>query len=139
MRNILAIVERELRAYFISPIAYVILTIFVFLSGLFFRSILSQVLQMSFAFILTGLIYFHAHRGEFEEAAHAAGQSIAIAKRLGAADVMAFSFNCHPRNLLLLLRGEWPQVRANLQALCGNDKSGRNNAALAGEKRFQPA
>src|SRR5436190_17449818 len=46
MRNILAIVERELRAYFISPIAYVILTIFVFLSGLFFRSILAQVLQM---------------------------------------------------------------------------------------------
>src|SRR5438132_11776240 len=46
MRNILAIVERELRAYFTSPIAYVILTIFVFLSGLFFRSILSQVLQM---------------------------------------------------------------------------------------------
>ncbi len=46
MRNILAIVERELRAYFISPIAYVVLTIFVFLSGLFFRSILAQVLQM---------------------------------------------------------------------------------------------
>src|SRR3977135_4478562 len=46
MRNILAIVERELRAYFISPIAYVVLTIFVFLSGLFFRTILSQVLQM---------------------------------------------------------------------------------------------
>src|SRR5438552_9555094 len=46
MRNILAIVERELRAYFISPIAYVVLTIFVFLSGLFFRSILTQVLQM---------------------------------------------------------------------------------------------
>src|SRR6266705_2403554 len=46
MRNILAIIERELRAYFISPVAYVILTIFVFLSGLFFRSILTQVLQM---------------------------------------------------------------------------------------------
>src|SRR6266568_928668 len=46
MRNILAIVERELRAYFISPVAYVVLTIFVFLSGLFFRSILAQVLQM---------------------------------------------------------------------------------------------
>ena len=46
MRNILAIVERELRAYFTSPIAYVVLTIFVFLSGLFFRSILAQVLQM---------------------------------------------------------------------------------------------
>src|SRR2546430_1474459 len=31
MRNILAIIERELRAYFTSPIAYVVLTIFVFL------------------------------------------------------------------------------------------------------------
>ena len=47
MRNILAIVERELRAYFNSPIAYVVLTIFVFLSGLFFRSILAQVMQMA--------------------------------------------------------------------------------------------
>ncbi|HLH32530.1 MAG TPA: ABC transporter permease [Terriglobia bacterium] len=46
MRNIAAIVERELRAYFNSPIAYVVLTMFVFLSGIFFRSILSQVLQM---------------------------------------------------------------------------------------------
>src|SRR5580765_8704084 len=46
MRNILVIVERELRAYFSSPIAYVVLTIFVFLSGIFFRSILSQVMQM---------------------------------------------------------------------------------------------
>jgi ABC-2 type transport system permease protein len=47
MRNILAIVERELRAYFNSPIAYVVLTIFVFLSGIFFRSILAQVMQMA--------------------------------------------------------------------------------------------
>ena len=46
MRNILAIVERELRAYFNSPIAYVVLTIFIFISGLFFRSILAQVMQM---------------------------------------------------------------------------------------------
>ena len=45
MRNILAIIEREFRAYFLSPIAYVVLTIFVFLSGIFFRTILAQVLQ----------------------------------------------------------------------------------------------
>jgi len=47
VRNILAIVEREMRAYFNSPIAYVVLTIFVFLSGIFFRSILAQVMQMA--------------------------------------------------------------------------------------------
>src|SRR5213596_3121616 len=46
MRNILAIIERELRAYFTSPVAYVVLTIFALLSGFFFRSILAQVLQM---------------------------------------------------------------------------------------------
>ena len=43
MRNILAIVERELRVYFISPIAYVVLTVFALLSGLFFDGTLRQV------------------------------------------------------------------------------------------------
>lgn len=45
MRNILAIVEREIRAYFVSPVAYVVLTMFVFLSGVFFQTILSQVVR----------------------------------------------------------------------------------------------
>lgn len=45
MKNILAIAGRELRAYFSSPIAYVVLAIFVFLSGLFFQTILASMLQ----------------------------------------------------------------------------------------------
>ena len=47
MRNILAIVERELRAYFISPVAYVVLTVFVLLSGIFFLLVLNQIIQMA--------------------------------------------------------------------------------------------
>ena len=47
MKNILAIVERELRAYFISPVAYVVLTIFVLLSGVFFQTMLRQIIQMA--------------------------------------------------------------------------------------------
>ena len=47
MKNILAIVERELRAYFASPVAYVVLTIFVLLSGVFFQTILRQIVQMA--------------------------------------------------------------------------------------------
>lgn len=45
MRNILAIVERELRSYFVSPVAYVVLAIFVLLSGVFFQAILTQTVQ----------------------------------------------------------------------------------------------
>lgn len=47
MKNIIAIVERELGMYFVSPVAYVVLTIFLFLSGMFFNTVLSQLLQMS--------------------------------------------------------------------------------------------
>jgi ABC-2 type transport system permease protein len=43
MQNILAIWQREMKSYFVSPIAYVVLTVFLFLSGFFYYSILSQV------------------------------------------------------------------------------------------------
>jgi len=45
MQNILAIWQREMKSYFASPIAYVVLTVFLFLSGFFFFSILSSVVQ----------------------------------------------------------------------------------------------
>src|SRR5213594_95411 len=47
MQNILAIWQREMKAYFVSPIAYVVLTVFLFLSGFFFITILSAVIQQS--------------------------------------------------------------------------------------------
>ena len=45
MRNVLAIWQREMKAYFVSPIAYVVLTVFLFLSGFFFYGILVNVVQ----------------------------------------------------------------------------------------------
>ena len=45
MQNILAIWQREIKSYFVSPIAYVVLTVFLFLSGFFFFSYLNQVIQ----------------------------------------------------------------------------------------------
>jgi ABC-2 type transport system permease protein len=47
MKNILAIAQRELRAYFTSPIAYVVLAIFVFLSGIFFQAIIGSMMEQS--------------------------------------------------------------------------------------------
>ena len=45
MRNILVIAERDFKAYFISPIAYVVLTIFILLSGLFFNLIMGNMVE----------------------------------------------------------------------------------------------
>jgi ABC-2 type transport system permease protein len=47
MRNILAIVQREFRSYFTSPIAYIVLAIFVFLTGIFFQTILAGMMETS--------------------------------------------------------------------------------------------
>lgn len=45
MQNILAIWEREMKAYFVSPIAYVVLTLWMLLAGFFFYVILINVVQ----------------------------------------------------------------------------------------------
>ena len=40
MRHVLTIARREIESYFVSPIAYSVMTIFTFVSGLFFSNML---------------------------------------------------------------------------------------------------
>jgi ABC-2 type transport system permease protein len=40
MRHVLAIARREIESYFVSPIAYAVMTVFTFVSGLFFSNML---------------------------------------------------------------------------------------------------
>ena len=40
MRHALAIARREIESYFVSPIAYAVMTVFTFVSGLFFSNML---------------------------------------------------------------------------------------------------
>lgn len=47
MRNMMAIAERELRAYFSSPIAYVVIGIFALLYGYFFYALLEYFMRQS--------------------------------------------------------------------------------------------
>ncbi len=47
MKNVLAILQKELRTYFVSPIAYVVLTVFLIISGYFFYNIVSIFVERS--------------------------------------------------------------------------------------------
>jgi ABC-2 type transport system permease protein len=47
MKNILAITQKELRTYFVSPVAYVVLTVFLIISGFFFERIVSFTIERS--------------------------------------------------------------------------------------------
>ena len=47
MQNVLAIWQREMKSYFSSPVAYVALTIFLVLAGLFFFGNLTEVVQFT--------------------------------------------------------------------------------------------
>ncbi|MBI4484147.1 MAG: ABC transporter permease subunit [Acidobacteria bacterium] len=47
MKNTWAIFQREMRSYFVSPVAYVVLTIFFFLAGLFFYEILARIVEQT--------------------------------------------------------------------------------------------
>ncbi|HET9834405.1 MAG TPA: ABC transporter permease [Vicinamibacterales bacterium] len=54
MRNILAIAQKELRAYFASPIAYIVIGFFALLYGIFFVAILNYFVSASMQAGLTG-------------------------------------------------------------------------------------
>ncbi len=47
MKNILAVLQKELKTYFVSPVAYVVLTVFFVISGYFFYSIVSIFVERS--------------------------------------------------------------------------------------------
>ena len=47
MSNVLTIAQKELRSYFVSPIAYVVIGLFAVLFGVFFISSLSFILRVS--------------------------------------------------------------------------------------------
>jgi ABC-2 type transport system permease protein len=57
MRNICAIYRKEMRSYFISPIAYVILAFFIAISGYFFYGLLVQFLEFSMRSMLQAQYY----------------------------------------------------------------------------------
>jgi len=47
MKTVLAIFQKEMRTYFVSPIAYVVLTVFLVISGYFFYNILTIFIERS--------------------------------------------------------------------------------------------
>ena len=61
MRNALAIASREIRSYFVSPVAYVVLTGFLLLSGWFFFNLLAR-----FSYMLQIYSGMQSRGGELE-------------------------------------------------------------------------
>lgn len=57
MRNVWTICRKELRSYFSSPIAYLLLTMFAFVFGWFFWNVLGYVIQSSMAMQMRGSMY----------------------------------------------------------------------------------
>jgi len=52
MGNLLAIYKRDLKGYFSSPIAYVVIALFLIVTGIFFYLLLSSFLQYSYAMMM---------------------------------------------------------------------------------------
>ncbi len=57
MRSYLAITDRELKSYFVSPIAYVVIALFVLITGIFFYLIISNFVELSFRYTMQAQYY----------------------------------------------------------------------------------
>ncbi|MFQ6104811.1 MAG: ABC transporter permease subunit, partial [Candidatus Glassbacteria bacterium] len=57
MRNVWAIYRKEMRSYFVSPIAYIILAFFIAISGYFFYGLLVQFLEFSMRSMMQAQYY----------------------------------------------------------------------------------
>lgn len=55
MRNVLAVAERELRSYFVSPLAYVVIALFLLLAGYLFGQITVQTREASLRPLLSNV------------------------------------------------------------------------------------
>jgi ABC-2 type transport system permease protein len=55
MKGILAIYRRELQSYFVSPIAYIVIGVFLLLCGLFFYRLMNDVIQYGFQMQMQGM------------------------------------------------------------------------------------
>ena len=58
MKNILAVAGKDIRSYFVSPVAYVVTTGFLLLGGWFFFNLLVQFLFLCRNFLLPPLLVF---------------------------------------------------------------------------------
>lgn len=55
MRNVLAVAERELKAYFASPLAYVVTAFFLFVAGYLFAAIVASTREATLRYLLSNV------------------------------------------------------------------------------------
>jgi len=57
VKSYLAITDRELKSYFVSPIAYIVIALFILITGIFFYLIISNFVELSFRYTMQAQYY----------------------------------------------------------------------------------